>query len=107
MSWLAATPVTGVVPGHSALPVTLAFDASNLPSGLYHARLAIEHNDPNQPFPAEVPVALTVFVPTAVVLNDLSTTQPGSAMPTSLPLAALPAAAVVALSLVGWRNRKR
>jgi hypothetical protein len=69
--------------------------------------LAIEHNDPNQPFPAEVPVALTVYVPTAVVLNDLSTTQPGAAMPVSIPLTALPAAAVVALSLAGWRNRKR
>jgi YVTN family beta-propeller protein len=105
--WLEATPVSGVVPGHSALPVTLAFDATNLPSGLYHARLAIEHNAPNQPFPAEVPVALTVYVPTAVALNDLSTTQPGPAMPVSLPLAALPAAAVVALSLTSWRSRKR
>lgn len=76
--------------------------------GVYRARLALEHNDPNQAFPAEAPVTLTVEVPTAIRLDGLSTAgRPAQAPLGALPMAALPAAAMAALSLAGWRGRQR
>lgn len=106
--WLAVSPGSGVVPGHSSLPVTVTFDATGLSTGVYHARLAMEHNDPNQIFPAEAPVTLVVEVPTAITLNDLATAgQPASAPFNALPVAALPAAAIAALALAAWRSRQR
>lgn len=106
--WLAVSPTSAVVPGHSSLPVTLSFNATGLSTGLYRARLAIEHDDPAQVFPAEIPVTLAVGVPTAVDLEQFSTARlPTPAPLSSLPLAALPAAAMTALSLAGWRSRRR
>jgi YVTN family beta-propeller protein len=103
VSWLSLSPTSAVVPGHSSLPVTAAFDATNLSTGVYRARLALEHNDPNQEFPVEIPVTLTVEVPTALRLNEpLAAGQPAPLG--ALPLAALPAAAMVALGLAGWRR---
>lgn len=106
--WLTVSPTSAVVSGHSSLPVTLFFDATGLSIGIYRARLAIEHNDPGQVSPAEVPVTLAVGVPTAVDLEQFSTARlPTSAPLSSLPLGALPAAAMAALSLAGWRSRRR
>lgn len=105
VSWLSFSPTSAVVPGHSSLPVTAAFDATNLSTGVYRAKLALEHNDPNQEFPVEIPVTLTVEIPTALRLNEpLAAGQPGPAPLAALPLAALPAAAMVALGLAGWRR---
>jgi DNA-binding beta-propeller fold protein YncE len=104
--WLSFSPTSGVVPGHSSLPVTAAFDATNLLPGVYRARLALEHNDPNQAFPAEVPVTLTVEVPTAIRLDDLSTAgRPAPLI--ALPMLALPIAAIAALGLAVWHSRRR
>lgn len=106
--WLAVSPASSVVPGHSSLPVTVTFDATGLSTGVYRARLAMEHNDPNQTFPAEAAVTLFVGVPTAITLNDLaSASQPASAPLGALPVAALPAAAVAALAVAAWRSRQR
>lgn len=58
--WLSEAPQTSVVPSRSSLPVTLEFDATALSLGSYHAVLAIEHDDPSQPSPIEVPVTLAV-----------------------------------------------
>jgi YVTN family beta-propeller protein len=58
--WLSETPVGGTIPGHSSLPVALKFDATTLSPGDYQATLAIEHNDPAQSSPVELPVTLTV-----------------------------------------------
>jgi hypothetical protein len=104
--WLSFSPTSGVVPGHNSLPVTAAFDATNLLPGVYRARLALEHNDPNQAFPAEVPVTLTVEVPTAIRLDDLSTAgRPAPLI--ALPMLALPIAAIAALGLAVWHSRRR
>lgn len=107
VTWLAVSPISGTVPGHSSLPVTVSFDAGALNSGVYEARLAVEHNDPNQPFPVEIPVTLTVHPPTAVVLGEMTTDQaafPAAAPP--LPVAGIPAVAALALSLAAWRSRR-
>jgi len=58
--WLSETPQASTIPGHSSLLVTLEFDAATLSPGDYQATLAIEHNDPSQPSPVELPVTLTV-----------------------------------------------
>ncbi|MEJ2207490.1 MAG: hypothetical protein P8129_00460 [Anaerolineae bacterium] len=58
--WLAASPQAGTIPGHGLAAIGLEFDATNLPPGSYQAILAIEHNDPAQPSPIELPVKLTV-----------------------------------------------
>jgi hypothetical protein len=106
--WLSVSPASGVVPGHSSLPVTATFDATGLSTGVYQARLAMEHNDPDQEFPVEVPVTLFVGVPTAITLNDLaSASQPASAPLGALPVAALPAVAMAVLALAAWRSRQR
>lgn len=104
--WLSFSPTSSVVPGHSSLPVTATFDATGLPAGVYRARLAMEHNDPNQAFPAEAPVTLTVEVPTAIRLDDLSTAGRPAPL-AALPMSALPIAAIAALGLAGWRSRRR
>jgi YVTN family beta-propeller protein len=106
--WLSFSPTSAVVPGHSTLPIEVQFDATALPTGVYHARMAIEHNDPNHVFPAEAPVTLTVEIPTAVKLDALANaSQPAPIPLTTLPLAALPVTALAALGLAGWRNRQR
>ena len=106
--WLAVNPNSGTVPGHSSLSVAVTFNAAALSAGVYEARLAIEHNDPIQPFPVEVPVTLTVHPPTAVVLTNLTTTELPVTMPAfPLPLGAMPIAAIVALTLATWRSRRR
>lgn len=106
--WMAVTPTSGSLPGHSSLPIALEFDASGLAAGVYRATLAIEHNDPNHIFPAEVPVTLTVEIPTAIRLDDLSTANQSAPAPLSaLPMAALPAVAITALGMAGWRSRRR
>jgi YVTN family beta-propeller protein len=106
VSWLSLSPTSAVAPGHSSLPVTAAFDATNLSTGVYRARLALEHNDPNQTFPVEIPVTLTVGIPTAIRLDDLSTA--GRPAPLgALPMAALPAVAIAALGLAGWHGHRR
>jgi hypothetical protein len=61
--WLSETPVGGTISGHSSLPVTLKFDATTLSPGEYQATLAIEHNDPAQSSPVELPVTLVVSRP--------------------------------------------
>jgi hypothetical protein len=61
--WLSEIPKAGTLPGHSRLPVTLEFDATALPIGDYQATLAIEHTDPAQPSPVELPVTLAVSRP--------------------------------------------
>lgn len=106
--WLTVSPLTANIPGHSSQDIVLTFDAANLSAGEYHATLAIEHNDPAQAFPAEVPITFTVHPPTAVTLKGLSAGQ-AAAPPfvPALPLAAAPAVAAAALALVGWRRRGR
>ena len=106
--WLSISPINATIAGHSSLPVALSFDARNLSGGVYHAVLAIEHNDLNQEFPVEVPVTLAVHPPTAVILGDLTTREQLPAMPAlPLPLSAMPAAAAIALGLAAWHNRRR
>lgn len=61
--WMSLNPITTTLPGHSSLPVTVAFDATALAEGAYQAALAIEHNDGAQAFPVELPVTLTVLPP--------------------------------------------
>jgi uncharacterized membrane protein len=61
VSWLSEIPQSAILPGHSSLPVSLGFDATQLPAGEYEAILAIEHNDPAQASPVELPVTLNVI----------------------------------------------
>jgi hypothetical protein len=61
--WLSETPGAGVIPGHASLPVVLSLNASALLPDEYRATLAIEHNDPAQVLPVEVPVTLMVVSP--------------------------------------------
>lgn len=106
--WLAVSPTSGVVSGHSGLPINVQFNAAGLLPGIYSAKLAIEHNDPNQAFPAEAPVTLIVEVPTALGLDALTSAgQPAQAPVHALPLAALPVATLAALGLAGWHRRRR
>ncbi len=78
--WLSESPVTGTLPGHSRLPVSLTFDATMLPVGDYSAMLAIEHNDPAQLSPVELPVTLTVVAQQAGV-SLTPTIQADSGLP--------------------------
>ena len=102
VSWLRTIPVSGTLPGHSSLAVTVEFDTVNLPSGQYTATLAIEHNDPHAPFPVDMPITLTVQMPTSIELTELS----GNARATG-PTAPAIAVVVVLLLLAGglaWRT---
>jgi hypothetical protein len=51
----------------------------------------MEHNDPDQVFPVEVPVTLFVGVPTALRWTISAAGQPAAAPLAALPLLALPA----------------
>ena len=77
--WLTVSPRRDQHPWPQQQDAVLTFDATTLSSGVYHAMLAIEHNDPAQGFPAEVPITFTVHTPTAVTLNGISTTKVGRA----------------------------
>ncbi len=61
--WLSVSPDSAVIPGHEDRNMSVQLDASTLSPGSYQAILAIEHNDPDQGSPVEVPVALTVVAP--------------------------------------------
>jgi hypothetical protein len=52
-------------------------------------------------------VTLTVQTPTAVTLNGLASSASPSAIPASLPMAAVPAAAGLAMAAVYALRRKR
>ena len=58
--WLAVSPDTVTVPGHSSADVTVRLMSGELPEGAYEAALLLVHNDPAQPGAVEVPVTLTV-----------------------------------------------
>lgn len=102
VTWLATAPVSGTVPGHSRLPVVVELDAANLPLGLYEAVLAIEHNDPAQAFPVEVPVTFTVQIPTALTLSELTATAPAAAPPAVV----LGGIVLTAVALATWTRRR-
>ena len=57
--WLTFNPVNGVVPQGSNTSVDVKFNAKNLASGMYHANILIENNDPTNPLVA-VPATLNV-----------------------------------------------
>jgi YVTN family beta-propeller protein len=78
--WLSETPDEATVPGHSSLAVTLAFDAGTLGVGSHEAILAVEHNDPAQGSPLELPVTLTV-VERQAGLSLVPPSQEGSGYP--------------------------
>ena len=61
--WLSESPEEGSIPDHSNLSAILTFDATALPQGIFQAVLAIEHNDPDQFSPVEIPVTLVVDAP--------------------------------------------
>lgn len=88
--WLSETPSAGAVPGHDSLEVTIGFDASDLSGGQYQAILAVEHNDPDQPTPIEIPVNLNVIgLQLGVVLTPTEaylSTSPGETVGYSLTL---------------------
>ena len=58
--WLIVEPVTGTVPGYSAVPVSVTFDATATPPDEYAAQLIVDSNDYLSP---------TVSVPTALTVN--------------------------------------
>jgi WD40 repeat protein len=102
VTWLATAPVSGTVPGHSRLPVVVELDAANLPSGLYEAVLAIEHNDPAQAFPVEVPVTFAVQIPTALALSELTATATAAAPPAVV----LGGIVLTVIALAAWTRRR-
>jgi hypothetical protein len=58
-SLLSASPVAGIVPAHSSLPLTVTADAGLLHSGTYNSSLLISTNDPAHPV-LTVPATITV-----------------------------------------------
>jgi hypothetical protein len=103
--WLSASPITGTTSASSVTPVTVTFDSTGLPAGVYNGQLCIRSNDidngpGNGTNLVQVPVTLTVTPPTAVTLSGLaasSETAPAQAPLAGLPLAALPATIGLAL----------
>jgi hypothetical protein len=58
--WLSVSPASIAITGHGTGQITIHGDASDLDQGSYEALLAIEHNDPDQRSPVEIPVILEV-----------------------------------------------
>ncbi|NUM44933.1 MAG: carboxypeptidase regulatory-like domain-containing protein [Anaerolineales bacterium] len=81
--WISTVPVTGTVPGYSALPVEVTLDASGLQPGIFTADWIVKSNDPITSSFA-VPITMTVQ-PTP---NMGSVTGMVSDAWTSLPLTA-------------------
>ena len=46
--WLAEDPISGAVPAHSEMPITITFDASDLDDGVYEAGIVVSSNDPDE-----------------------------------------------------------
>ncbi len=92
---------------------TVTFDSTGLAAGVYTGNLCVTSNDPD-PGPGNgtdlviVPLTLTVQPPTAVTLSNLTAdaSSVACAVPASLPLAALPAAAGLAMAAVYALRRK-
>jgi hypothetical protein len=82
LPWLSTTPETITIPGHSSATVAVQLDSTALAVGSYEGILALEHNDPNYTFPAQIPVTLNVATAvTALSLtpaNQSSGGTPGS-----------------------------
>lgn len=77
--WLSASPDEGHIEEHDSLNIQIGFDATSLSIGEYQAILAIEHNDPNQLSPIQLPVTLTVVSQEAgVSITPASQAQDGS-----------------------------
>jgi hypothetical protein len=57
--WLSEAPPTGTLPADSSSAVTITFDTTGLPPGVYHATLVLATNDPGKA-QTYVPVTLTV-----------------------------------------------
>jgi hypothetical protein len=110
--WLSETPTNGTTAGGASTPVQVTFDSTGLATGTYNANLCIDSNDPD-PGPGNgtdqvvVPVTLIVQAPLAVTLSGLSTSTSPSAIPATLPIAAIPAAAGLAMAAVYALRRKR
>lgn len=104
-SWMSQSPTSGALAAGGSQPVAVVFDAASLQPGVYRGQIYFggAWNDP-----LTLPVTLTVELPTAVVLGQLSSAaQPASAPLSSLPLAAAPAAILAALGLLAWHRRQR
>ncbi len=117
--WLTVNPITGTLAGGNDQAVALGFDATSLAAGVYTGNLCITSNDPdagpgNGTDLVIVPVTLTVSPPTAVTLANLTAggealdkAQSPLPIPASLPVAALPAAAGLAMAAVYALRRRR
>src|SRR5206468_2125099 len=57
--WLAASPVSGIVPPGGSAEIAVVFDAAGLSGGSYAANLFVSTNDPSSP-EAAIPAAMTV-----------------------------------------------
>jgi YVTN family beta-propeller protein len=75
LDWLSVAPDNGTIPGHDQQAVAITVDATTLSSGAHTAMLAIEHNDPAQPFPVEIPVSAAVVNP-AITLQKTVGLEP-------------------------------
>jgi hypothetical protein len=112
VGWLSVSPANGSNAGGTNTPVTVTFNSTGLADGTYNANLCIDSNDPD-PGPGNgtdqvvVPVTLIVQAPLAVTLSGLSTSTSPSAIPATLPIAAIPAAAGLAMAAVYALRRKR
>lgn len=59
VSWLSVSPASGTTTGGASSDVTVSYDSTGLPDGLYKANLCVESNAANEPL-VQVPVTLAV-----------------------------------------------
>jgi len=112
LTWLSVSPAAGTNAPGTATDVDVTFDSTGLADGVYTGYLCVSSNDPdpspgNETSVVVVPVTLTVQPPTAVALTDLAAGESQSPVPASIPVSALPAAAVAAFAAVYALRRRR
>lgn len=112
--WLTVSPTNGTTAAATSTGVVLTFNSTGLTPGVYTGNLCIASNDPDAG-PGDgtdlvvVPVTLTVSVPTAVTLGDLSANAAQSPAPLGgMPLGvAMPAALSLSLAAAYIVRRKK
>ena len=112
--WLTVSPTSGTTAAAASTAVVLTFNSTGLAPGVYTGNLCIASNDPDAG-PGDgtalviVPVTLTVSVPTAVTLGDLSAGMAQSPAPLGgMPLGvAMPAALSLSLAAAYAIRRKK
>jgi len=110
IQWVSVSPLTGTTSSGVSTPVGVTFDATGLAAGTYTGNLCVTSNDPdagtgNETELVIVPLTLTVSVPTAVTLGELSAGN--AAVPAALPeVAPLAGLALTLVAAYAVRRKK-